>query len=90
LGNTIFHKFLIGRKFTVITDHAALKSLTNGKIPKGRRARWMMKLQQYGFEIVHRSGKENKSADALLRLRFEEEIDLKIITSKEKKNIQLQ
>jgi hypothetical protein len=32
-----------------------------------------MELQQYNFEIVHRSGKENKNADALSRLRFEEE-----------------
>jgi hypothetical protein len=45
----------------------------NGKVPKGRKARWIMKLQHYDFEIVHRSGKENKNADALLRLKFEEE-----------------
>jgi hypothetical protein len=32
----------------------------------------MMELQQYDFEIIHRSGKENKNADALSRLRFEE------------------
>jgi hypothetical protein len=70
-----FHKFLVGRKFIVITDHAPLKSLMKGKVPKGRRARWMMELQQYNFEIVHRSGKENKNADALSRLRFEENIN---------------
>jgi hypothetical protein len=63
-----FHKFLIGRKFQVITDHAALKGLMNAKIPKGKRARWVMELQQYNFEIVHRAGKENKNADALSRL----------------------
>jgi hypothetical protein len=74
-GIQYFHKFLVGRKFIVITDHAALKSLTKGKIPKGRRARWMMELQQYDFEIVYRNGKENKNADALLRLRFEENIN---------------
>jgi hypothetical protein len=67
-----FHKFLVGRKFKVITDYAALKSLTNGKVPKGRRARWIMELQQYDFEIIHRSGKENKNANALSKLRFEE------------------
>ena len=68
-----FHKFLAGGKFTVITDHAALKGLMNAKIPTGRRARWVMELQQYDFEVVHRSGKENKNADALSRLKFEEE-----------------
>ncbi|GBC40100.1 1-phosphatidylinositol 4,5-bisphosphate phosphodiesterase-like [Rhizophagus irregularis DAOM 181602=DAOM 197198] len=63
-----FHKYLIDRKFKVITDHSALKGLMNAKIPKGRRARWVMELQQYNFEVVHRSGKENTNADALSRL----------------------
>ena len=42
--------------------------MNENKIPKGRRARWIMELQQYNFEIIHRSGKENKNADALSRL----------------------
>ena len=64
-----FHKYLVNRKFKVITDHNTLKALMNeNKIPKGRRARWIMELQQYNFEIIHRSGKENKNADALSRL----------------------
>jgi hypothetical protein len=82
-----FYKFLVEKKFIVITDYAPLKSLMKGKVPKERRGKWMMELQQYNFEIVHRSGKENKNADALLRLRLEEETDLKIITSKKKKSI---
>jgi hypothetical protein len=46
-----FHKFLIGRKFKVYTDHSALKSLTSiNKIPKGRRGRWIMELQIYDYE----------------------------------------
>jgi hypothetical protein len=65
-----FHKFLIGTKFKIITDHAALKSLMKDKEPKGRRARWMMELQQYNFEIIHRSGKLNTNADALSRLKY--------------------
>ena len=64
-----FHKYLMNRKFTVITDHSALKGLTNMKvIPKGRRARWLMNLQRYNFEIKHKPGKSNKNADALSRL----------------------
>jgi hypothetical protein len=64
-----FHKYLIRRKFQVITDHSALKTLMNvKKIPKGRRGRWIMELQQYKFDIIHRPGKENKNADALSRL----------------------
>jgi hypothetical protein len=63
-----FHKFLIGRKFTIVTDHSALKTLTTAKVTKGRRARWMMELQQYNFEVKHRAGKSNTNADGLSRL----------------------
>src|SRR5581483_9694113 len=40
-----FHKYLISQSFTVITDHNALKELMTSKVPSGRRARWIMKLQ---------------------------------------------
>ncbi|GET00710.1 enzymatic polyprotein; endonuclease; Reverse transcriptase, putative [Rhizophagus clarus] len=65
-----FHKFLINNKFKIITDYATLKSLMKDKELKGRRARWMMELQQYNFEIIHRSEKLNTNADALSRLKF--------------------
>ncbi|GET52812.1 retroviral-like aspartic protease 1 [Rhizophagus irregularis DAOM 181602=DAOM 197198] len=68
-GIKYFHKYLFERKFKVITDHAALKGfISTSKVPKGRRGRWMMELQQYDFEIIHRPGKENKNADAMSRL----------------------
>ena len=71
-----FHKYLIGQKFTIVTDHSALKTLKTAKIPtKGRRARWIMELQQYDFEIKHRSGKENSNADGLSRLINMEETE---------------
>src|SRR5947208_12220871 len=54
--------------FQVVTDHSALKYLQTAKIPTGRRAKWIMYLQQFEFEIIHRPGKENKNADALSRL----------------------
>lgn len=63
-----FHKFLLEKKFIVYTDHAALKGLKKAKFLKGRRARWQMELLQYDYEIIHRSGKENKNADALSRI----------------------
>jgi hypothetical protein len=66
-----FHKYLMGKKFTIITDHSALKFIKTQKFPHGRRGRWMMELQKYDFEIIHRAGKSNKNADALSRLRQE-------------------
>jgi len=56
------------KPFTIVTDHSALKWLQTSKLPKGRRARWVMELQQYDFIIKHRSGKVNANADALSRL----------------------
>ena len=67
-----FHHYL-SRPFVIVTDHAALKWLKTSKMPKGRRARWIMELQQYHFTIEHRSGKHNANADALSRMYIEEE-----------------
>ena len=61
-----FEQYL-SEPFKVVTDHSALKFLQKCKVPTGRRARWIMYLQQFKFEIVHRPGKENKNADALSR-----------------------
>jgi len=79
-----FHKYLVGRKFTIVTDHSALKTLQTSKIPKkGRRARWMMELQQYDFEIKHRAGKNNGNADALSRLKYKKEENLENLGEEE-------
>ena len=63
-----FHKYLIQQKFIVVTDYSALTTMMKIHESKGRRARWIMKLQEYDFEIKHRTGKSNRNADALSRL----------------------
>src|SRR5256885_4609998 len=62
-----FEQYLGLLPFKVVTDHFALKFLQTAEMPTGRRAQWIMYLQQFDFEIVHRLGKENKNADALSR-----------------------
>ncbi|CEP07116.1 hypothetical protein, partial, partial [Parasitella parasitica] len=63
-----FHPYLYGSKFTIYTDHAALKSILGTKMPKGRLARWIMALQEYQpYDIVHKKGTLNTDADALSR-----------------------
>ena len=63
-----FQHYLGLRPFQVVTDHSALKWLQTSKIPTGRRARWMMFLQQFDFDITHRPEKTNTNADALSRI----------------------
>ena len=62
-----FRAYLLGRKFTVVTDHHALLWLHSVN-PKGRLGRWVMDLQEYSFDVRHRPGNDNGNADALSRL----------------------
>ena len=50
-----FHKYLGATKFILVTDHYALKWLRTVE-PKRRLGRWILKLQPYNFEIIHKSG----------------------------------
>ncbi len=62
---------LEGERFTLVTDHSALRYLreaTTRANGNGRLIRWAIWLSAYGpFEIVHRSGKTNVVADYLSR-----------------------
>lgn len=62
-----FHHYLYGRRFTVRTDHGALRWLLNFKNPEGQMARWLEILSSYDFEIIHRAGKSHSNADSLSR-----------------------
>lgn len=63
-----FSQYLIGKKFTLITDHQALCHLFNTVTPSDRLARWVMKLQSFDFKVIHRAGKQHKNVDSLSRL----------------------
>ena len=57
-----------GRKFTIVTDHKALKTLnTLNTSTNDRIARWHMLLTGYRYEVVYRKG-ENNNADILSRI----------------------
>ena len=63
-----FRPYLLGRTFTLRTDHSSLTWLATFKNPEGQVARWIEKLQEYNFQIEHRPGRKHSNADSLSRL----------------------
>ena len=72
-GINKFEPYLYGQRFTVHTDHHALRWLMNIKDVTGRLARWSLFIQQFDFEIKHRPGVNNGNADALSRRPYPSE-----------------
>jgi len=57
-----FHHYLYGRKFLIRTDHVSLRWLMSFKELEGQLARWLERLQQYEFKIIHRKGELHRNA----------------------------
>lgn len=66
-----FRHYLLGRKFLISTDHVSLRWLLSFKDLEGQLARWLERLQQYEFEVIHRKGQSHKNADGLSRRHCE-------------------
>ena len=64
----IFKQYLLGRRFRVRTDHAALSWLRHTPDPIGQQARWLERMEEFDFVIEHRAGKSHGNADALSRI----------------------
>ncbi|KII65807.1 Transposon Tf2-6 polyprotein [Thelohanellus kitauei] len=62
-----FRHYLLGKKFTLFTYHNPLTYLKSVKNINGRRARWILELEEYEFEIQYVPGKSNTVADGLSR-----------------------
>ena len=79
--------FLLGRKFTLQTDHRPLIYLlgNNQAIPDHtslRITKWALNLMQYDYIITHVPGKEITHADAMTRLRFSNQaVDFKTLSN---------
>ncbi|KRZ13010.1 Retrovirus-related Pol polyprotein from transposon [Trichinella zimbabwensis] len=49
------------------TDHNSLRWLRNFREPEGQVARWLERLAEFDFEVMHRPGRKHQNADALSR-----------------------
>ncbi|KAL5848802.1 hypothetical protein ACOSQ4_006815 [Xanthoceras sorbifolium] len=63
----VWRPYLMGRKFTIVTDQQALRHLLQQKIVTSEQQKFMVKLLGFEYDIVYQPGKENKVADALSR-----------------------
>ena len=58
-----FRLYLYGHYFTLISDHQALEIIFNNpkSKPPARILRWQLRLQDYNFKVIYKSGKSNIS-----------------------------
>lgn len=75
-----FHKYIYGRKFTIVRDHMPLLSLfsENRAVPQmasPRIQRWAVTLREYKYTIVYKERKHHCNADALSHLPFPEKVE---------------
>jgi transposase InsO family protein len=62
-----YRQYLLGRAFVLRTDHAALQWLQRTPEPIGQQGRWLERLAEFEFQVIHRAGKKHGNADALSR-----------------------
>ncbi|KAK8947051.1 hypothetical protein KSP39_PZI006620 [Platanthera zijinensis] len=64
----LWRPYLLGRHFTIRTDHQSLKHFLEQRISSPLQQKWVTKLLGYDYAIEYRPGKDNRVADALSRL----------------------
>lgn len=68
-----FHKYIYGRRFTIVTDHKPLLGLFSEmravpQMASPRIQRWAVTLGAYDYVVIYKPGKAHSNADALSRL----------------------
>lgn len=78
-----FRAYLAGNHFIVRTDHRPLKYLFSNPTDSSRLTKYRLALQEYDFTVEYVKGSENSAADALSRVKPNNEN----ITSEKLKNM---
>lgn len=63
-----FRHYLLGRRFTIRTDHKSLVWLFRFRHIEGQLSRWLEELSKFDMQIVHRCGNRHSNADGLSRI----------------------
>ena len=68
-----FHQYLMGRQFTICSDHKPLQHIFSETKPIPTLAsahiqRWALTLSAYNYRICYKPGSQNSNADVLSRL----------------------
>lgn len=94
-GVKYFRPYLLGKKFTIMTDHKPLLYLFGIKDPSSRLLKFRLTLEEYDFNVVYIKGKENAVADALSRisinskeLKYVNDKIINVMTRAQKKNLE--
>ena len=62
-----FRHYLLGRRFTIKTDHASLQWIRRTPEPIPQTVRWLAFIEEFDFDVKHVPGSKNGHADALSR-----------------------
>ena len=63
-----FRPYILGSHVIIHTDHVTIKNLMAKKEEKPRLIRWVLLLQEFDLEIIHKKGCNNVIADRLSRV----------------------
>ena len=79
--------YLLGSKFTIMTDHKPLTHLFTSEMKNARIQRWAIILDEYGGDIEFIKGSQNRVADFLSRINQPTEVN--VIDSDKAPKVQL-
>jgi len=66
-GLKTYKQYLLGRHFVIRTDHSALQWLRKTPEPLAQLARWLVFIEQFDFDVLHRPGSRHGNVDRLSR-----------------------